>query len=126
VEKITESKTIEHHLKFSQELLLSWIKIYKLGIQGLVGKTEIVTFHKTVTSGIKLNKVEIHTKLQMSVLRVVFDSKLYRSLQVENSVRKARNGLQGLRLLSKYFTISERLTLIMSFFYSCLYCGSLV
>jgi len=76
VEKITESTTIEHHLKFSQELLLSWIKIYKLGTQGLVGKTEIVTFHKTVTSGIKLNKVEIHTKLQMSVLRVVFDSKL--------------------------------------------------
>lgn len=76
MEKITESTTIEHHLKFSQELLLSWIKIYKLGIQGHVGKTEIATFHKTVTSGIKLNKVEIHTKLQMSVLRVVFDSKL--------------------------------------------------
>jgi hypothetical protein len=76
VEKITESTTIEHHLKFSQELLLSWIKTYKLGIQGHVGKIEIVTFHKTVTSGIKLNKVEIHTKLQMSVLRVVFDSKL--------------------------------------------------
>jgi predicted transcriptional regulator len=41
-------------------------------------------------------------------------------------VRKSRSALQGLRILNKYFTTSERLTLITSFFYSRLYYGSQV
>jgi hypothetical protein len=45
---------------------------------------------------------------------------------VENSVRKARSALQGLRVINKYFTLTERLTLITSFFYSHLYNGSQV
>ncbi len=47
---------------------------------------------------------------------MIFDSKLECSLQVENSVRKARSALQGLRVINKYFTLTERLTLITSFF----------
>jgi hypothetical protein len=79
---------------------------------------EIVIFHKTdtATSSIKLNEVELHTKKQISVLGVLFDSKLEWSLQVENSVRKARSSLQGLRVINKYFTTTERLTLLTSFF----------
>ena len=45
---------------------------------------------------------------------------------MENSVRKARSALQGLRVINKYFTLTERLTLITSFFYSRLYYGSQV
>ena len=63
---------------------------------------------------------------QITVLGVIFDSKLEWSLQVENSVRKARSALQGLRVINKYFTLTERLTLITSFFYSRLYYGSQV
>ena len=58
------------------------------------------------------------------MLGVLFDSKLEWSLQVENSVRKARSSLQGLRVINKYFTTTERLTLLTSFFYSRLYYGS--
>jgi hypothetical protein len=81
-------------------------------------KRQIVIFHKTdtATSSIKLNEVELHTKKQISVLGVLFDSKLEWSLQVENSVRKARSSLQGLRVINKYFTTTERLTLLTSFF----------
>ena len=71
-----------------------------------------------------MNEVEIHTKKQISILGVLFDSKLEWSLQVENSVRKARSSLQGLRVINKYFTTTERLTLLTSFFYSRLYYGS--
>jgi hypothetical protein len=42
------------------------------------------------------------------------------------SVKKARSALQGLRVLNKYFTTHERIFLITSFFYSCLYYGSQV
>jgi hypothetical protein len=54
-----------------------------------------------------LNEVEIHTKKQISVLGVLFDSKLEWSLQVENSVRMARSSLQGLRVINKYFTTTK-------------------
>ena len=81
---------------------------------------------ESFSKAVELNDVKIHTKKQMSVLGVVFDSKLDWSLQVEKSVRKSRSALQGLRILNKYFTTSERLTLITSFFYSRLYYGSQV
>jgi hypothetical protein len=113
-------------LQFQIKKVQNWLT--SSGLKVNVEKTEIVIFHKadTATSSIELNDVKIHTKKQMSVLGVVFDSKLDWSLQVENSVRKSRSALQGLRILNKYFTTSERLTLITSFFYSRLYYGSQV
>ena len=46
------------------------------------------------------------------------------STQIEKSVRKARSALQGLRIISKFFTIPEKLSLLTSLFYSRLYYGS--
>jgi hypothetical protein len=111
-------------LQFQIQKVEKWLT--SSGLKVNVEKTEIVIFHKTdtATSSIKLNEVEIHTKKQILVLGVLFDSKLEWSLQVENSVRKARSSLQGLRVINKYFTTTERLTLLTSFFYSRLYYGS--
>jgi hypothetical protein len=88
------------------------------GLKENVEKTEIVIFHKTDTamSSLELNEVEIHTKKQISVLGVIFDSKLEWSLKVESSVRKAGSALQGLRVINKYFTETERLTNIDDIF----------
>ena len=49
----------------------NWLKVN-------VEKPEIVIFYKTdtATTSIKLKEIEVHTKKQMSVLRVIFDSKL--------------------------------------------------
>jgi hypothetical protein len=111
-------------LKFQMQKVEKWLT--DSGLKVNVEKTEIVIFHKTDTamSSLELNEVEIHTKKQISVLGVIFDSKLEWSLQVESSVRKARSALQGLRVINKYFTETERLTLMTSFFYSRLYYGS--
>jgi hypothetical protein len=113
-------------LQFQVQKVQKWLT--GSGLKVNVEKTEIVIFHKkdTATTSIKINEVEIHTKEQMSVLGVIFDSKLEWSLQTENSVRKARSALQGLRIINKYFTTPERLVLITSFFYSRFYYGSQV
>jgi uncharacterized protein YkuJ len=113
-------------LQFQVQKVQKWLT--GSGLKVNVEKTEIVIFHKkdTATTSIKLNEVEIHTKKQMSVLGVIFDSKLEWSLQTENSARKARSALQGLRIINKYFTTPERLVLITAFFYSRLYYGSQV
>jgi len=113
-------------LQFQIQKVQNWLT--SSGLKVNLEKTEIVIFHRTDTakSSIKINKIEISTKKQMSVLGVIFDSKLEWSLQVENSVKKARCALQGLRVINKYFTTPERLILITSFFYSRLYYGSQV
>ena len=55
---------------------------------------------------------------------MIFDSKLEWAMQVEKSVRKARSALQGLRIISRFFTTQEKLMLLTSLFYSRLYYGS--
>jgi exonuclease III len=125
--KSNKSKEIAlRRLQFQIQNVEKWLT--SSGLKVNVEKTEIVIFHKTdtSTSSIKINEVKIPTKKQITVLGVIFDSKLEWSLQVENSVRKARSALQGLRVINKYFTLTERLTLITSFFYSRLYYGSQV
>jgi hypothetical protein len=104
-------------LQFQVQKVEKWLT--SSGLKVNVEKTEIAIFHKTdtATTSIKINDIEIHTKKQMSILGVIFDSKLEWSLQVENLVRKARSSLQGLRILNKYFTTPERLVFITSFFY---------
>jgi hypothetical protein len=115
--KSNKSKEIAlRRLQFQIQNVEKWLT--SSGLKVNVEKTEIVIFHKmdTSTSSIKINEVKIPTKKQITVLGVIFDSKLEWSLQVENSVRKARSALQGLRVINKYFTFTERLTLITSFF----------
>jgi hypothetical protein len=84
------SEAALQRLQFQVQKVQKWLTSSGLNVN--VEKTEIVIFHKTdtTTSSIKINEIEIQTKKQMSVLEVMFDSKLEWSLQVENSVRKAR------------------------------------
>jgi hypothetical protein len=119
-------ETALQRLQFQIQKVQNWLT--SSGLKVNIEKTEIVIFYKTdtATTSIKLNEIEVYTKKQMSVLGVIFDSKLEWSFQIENSVKKARCALQGLRVLNRYFTTPERLILITSFFYSRLYYGSQV
>jgi hypothetical protein len=74
--------------QFQIQKVQSWLT--NSGLKVNIEKTEIVIFYRTdtATTSIKLNKVEVHTKKQMSVLGVIFDSKLEWSFQVGNLVKK--------------------------------------
>ena len=111
-------------LQFQLERVMKWLT--NSGLKVNAEKTELVVFHRsdTATSTMRINGVVVKSKKEISVLGLTFDSKLEWSLQVERTTRKARSTLQGLRLISKYFTTAEKLTLLTSFFYSRLYYGS--
>ena len=117
-------ETALQRLQFQCETVTKWMT--NSGLKVNVAKTEIVVFHRmdTSTGTIKMNGINVVSKKEISVLGVIFDSKLEWSVQVEKSVRKARSALQGLRIISRFFTIPEKLTLLTSFFYSRLYYGS--
>jgi hypothetical protein len=70
-------------LQFQIQKAQNWLT--SSGLKVNLEKTEIVIFHRTdtATSSIKINEIEISTKKQMSVLGVIFDSKLDWSLQVK-------------------------------------------
>ena len=124
---IKASKTKEialQRLQFQCKKVENWMT--GSGLKVNIEKTELVIFHRLDTSvgTIKLNNLEIVSKKEMSVLGLIFDSKLEWSTQVEKASRKARSSLQGLRVINKYFTIPEKLTLLTSLFYSRLYYGS--
>ena len=111
-------------LQFQLERVMKWLT--NSGLKVNAEKTELVIFHRsdTATKTLRMNGVVVQSKKEISVLGLTFDSKLEWSLQVERTTRKARSALQGLRVISKYFTTAEKLTLLTSFFYSRLYYGS--
>ena len=86
-------------------------------------KTEICLFHRNDVPSIivTVNGVPIRSKKSMNVLGVIFDSKLNWSVQVANSISKAKKSLFAIKLLKKYFTTNELRTILDSYFYSVLY-----
>ena len=60
----------------------------------------------------------------MNVLGVSFDSKLNWQIQIQNSITKAKRALNAIKLIRKFFTKNELLTLITANYYSILYYNS--
>jgi hypothetical protein len=85
---VTRTKKPLQRLQFQIQKVPNWLT--SSGLKVNIEKTEIVIFYKTdtATTSIKLNEIEVYTKKQMSVLGVIFDSKLEWSFQIENSVKK--------------------------------------
>ena len=119
-------QTAIQRLQFQIQKVAKWLT--ESGMKVNIAKTEFVVFHKndTAVSRVVLNGVEVYSKKEISVLGIKFDSKLDWSLQVENAIRKARRALQGIKIIYKFFSVTERLTLMTSLFYSRLYYGSQV
>ena len=62
----------------------------------------------------------------MNVLGVVFDSKLNWSMHVAQAIVKAKKALIALRLIKRFFNISEMRTLLDANFYSILYYNAVI
>ena len=62
----------------------------------------------------------------MNVLGVVFDSKLNWSTHVAQTIVKAKRALIALRLIKRFFSISEMRTLLDANFYSILYYNAVI
>ena len=111
-------------LQFQLERVKKWLT--GSGLKVNVEKTELIIFHRldSADGALTINGVEIKSKKEISVLGLVFDSKLDWSQQVEMSARKSRAALQGLRMIAKYFTTQEKLCLLTTYVYSRLYYGA--
>ena len=105
--------------KVSKWLTQSGLKINDL-------KTEICIFHRKekTTATITINNIEIKSSNQITILGLVFDSNLTWDLQYNKAIKEANQNLYAIKIISKYFTKEERITLLTSLFYSKLYYGS--
>ena len=55
---------------------------------------------------------------------LIFDSNLTWDLQYNKAVKEANQNLYAIKIISKYFTKEENMTLLTSLFYSKLFYGS--
>ena len=108
-----------------QETILSSIIIITtafciilVGVLLLVNK-----YHRSIEAKIHLsvNGSIIESSKSMSVLGVIFDSKLNWNDHIAKAINKANSALHCIRLIKYYFTPEELTQIITSNFYSILY-----
>ena len=85
-------------------------------------KTEICLFHRQdhPMVNVRVNKKQVTSKRSINILGILFDSKLQWNGQVAQSIRKSKQALHALRLVSKYMTKPEIKILLTANFYSTL------
>ena len=105
-------------------VIRDWLKNSGLKVNN--SKTELCLFHRKDQQPIQItiNDQTITSKLNMNVLGVAFDSKLNWQIQIENTITKAKNALNTIKLIKKYFKKDELLTLVTANYYSVLYYSS--
>ena len=108
----------------SLEAITKWLRQSGLVVNRT--KTEICVFNRRDIApvSVKLGPDNIMSKNQISVLGVIFDSKLQWSQQVSQSIQKANKALCAIKLISRYFNTKELLQLLTSNFYSVLFYNS--
>ena len=104
--------------------LTKWLK--DSGLKVNEQKTEMVLFYKKdcLPITITLNQIIIRSIDCMNVLGVKFDSKLQWSRHVSHTITRANGALNAIRLIRRYFTSKELLTLVTANYYSILYYNS--
>ena len=111
-------------MKKSLEAITKWLK--DSGLKVNESKTEICLFHRNDRRSIEIsvNNVSLVSTPQIKVLGVIFDSKLTWAAQISNTIKKAKMALNAIKIIKKYFTLSEIKTLLTSNFFSILYYNS--
>ena len=96
------------------------------GLKVNESKTELCLFYRNDTPQIEINieNIIIKSRNEINVLGVTFDSRLTWSKHVSNQINKANKALHAIKLIRKYFTTPELLTLITSNYFSILYYNS--
>ena len=102
------------------EAIIKWLK--KSGLIVNQNKTEACLFYKNDFEQVNLRIGEntINTKKSLNVLGVIFDLKLQWSDHVANAILKASRSLNALKMIRKYFTTKELLSLVTSNYFSIL------
>ena len=111
-------------VKMKSEILINWLK--KSGMKVNSNKTEFCIFHRNDTQQITItiDNEQIKSLPAIKLLGLIFGSKLNWHKQISNSILKSRKTLQAIKLISKFFTIDEKLNIVTSLFYSRLYYGA--
>ena len=116
--------TVVNQMKTKLDKIITWLQ--DSGLKVNESKTELCLFYRRDTQQIEifLGDVSVKSKAHMNVLGVCFDSKLSWSQHTANSINKAQKALHAIKLIKKYFSQSEILTLLTANFYSILYYNS--
>ena len=111
-------------VKKKVETLMTWLK--DSGMQVNSKKTDFCIFHRKDVAPkdiVLLNEI-IKSKKEIKVLGVTFDSKLNWHSHVCSTILKCKKTLQAIKIISKNFTVDERINIITSLLYSRMYYGS--
>ena len=112
-----ESSTLTHVLLSSMTQnkgILEW------------GLTDLCLFHRRDTTpiSISINGVNLTSNKTINILGVIFDSKLTWVDHISHAIKRSITALNAIRIIKRFFTKKELLSLVTSNFYSILYYNS--
>ena len=120
----TNKENARSKMAIKIKLISDWLK--DSGLKVNEGKTEVCLFYRKDTTPIEIdvNNNLIKSMSHMNVLGVEFDSKLTWTYHIAKQINKANKALHAIKMIKKYFSRKELLTLLTSNFYSILYYNS--
>ena len=89
-------------------------------------KTDLCLFHRgdTTPISISINGVNLTSNKTINILGVIFDSKLTWADHISHAIKCSITALNAIRIIKRFFTKKELLSLVTSNFYSILYYNS--
>ena len=89
-------------------------------------KTDLCLFHRgdTTPISITLNGATLISNRTKNILGVIFDLKLTWADHISHAVKRSIKALNAIRIIKRFFTKKELLSLVTSNFYSILYYNS--
>ena len=120
----TNKRTAISQMENKLSIITKWLAGSGLKINEQ--KTELCHFYRKDTPQVEItvNNTVVKSTTEMNVLGVLFDSKLTWSNHVSKQINKANKALHAIKMIRKYFSDTEMLTLLTSNYYSVLYYNS--
>jgi hypothetical protein len=116
-----EKSVVTTHIQQKMKRVINWLT--KSGMKVNEAKADLCLFYKHGTTPIRisLNGQLVISNSNTNVLGVIFDSKLQWYNQVAHTIEKANSTLDAIKMISRFFTLGELVSLITSNFYSNLF-----
>ena len=104
--------------------IMDWLR--DSGMKVNESKTDLCLFHRgdTTPITISLNGIAIISNRTINILGVTFDSKLNWADHISNAIKRSMKALNAIRIIRRFFSKKELLSLVTSNFYSLLYYNS--
>ena len=103
---------------------MDWLR--DSGMRVNESKTDLCLFHRgdTTPISISINGVNLTSNKTTNILGVIFDSKLTWADHISHAIKCSITALNAIRIIKRFFTKKELLSLVTSNFYSILYYNS--